>query len=179
MKTKIKSTRILALLLIVLVVFSLAGCNNSAGVKRDGYDKFSKLKIGMTENEVNAILGEPSKVDKAYYYYNITVNGKDLELEVWIDVTSGLVTHLYGDFTDSDYRAEFTDSKTDLSKVGDLDSGDISTYDTCKEAFKTPGYLISQDEGGEERYLWVNSDDGYLTVTFDDDGDVKSFSGYC
>jgi len=47
-----------------------------------------------------------------------------------------------------DYRAEFADSKTDLSN-------------------------------GEEKYLWVNSKNGYLTVTFDDDGNVKMYNGFC
>ena len=93
----------------------------------------------MTESEVNAILGEPEEVDKAYYYFNITVNGNDLELNVWINTTSGLVANLYGDFIKEDYRAEFADSATDLSSVSDLDSGVIDTYDACKDAFKTPG----------------------------------------
>lgn len=200
MKTNSKCTKFVSLLLILLTAFSLAGCvrndsgdqdsthvqgnseeskTQSSAVKSDGYDKFSQLEIGMTESEVNAILGEPAKVDKAYYYYNITINGKDLELNVWIDATSGMVTNIYGDFIDEDYRAEFADSATDLSKAGNLDSGKIDSYDACKDAFKTPGYLISIDDDGEEIYLWVNSDGGYLTVTFDDDGSVKTYNGYC
>ena len=144
----------------------------SAGVGSDGYDKFSKLEIGMTEEEVNAILGEPARVDKAYYYYNIKANGNDMELSVWIDQATGEASNLSGDFMREDYRAEFADSKTDLSNVADLDSGEIDTYDACKDAFKTPGFLISIDEDGEEKHLWVNSDDGYLTFTFDADGNT-------
>ena len=179
MRTRNKSVRIFSLLLILLMVFSLSGCKTSANAGSDGYDKFSKLKIGMTKSEVDAILGEPARVDKAYYYYNIKVNGNDLELTVWIDSTSGKVTNLYGDFMSGEYRTEFADKKTNLSKAGDLDSGNINTYDACKEAFKTPGYLISIDEKGVTEYLWVNSDDGYMTVTFDSDGNVKMYNGLC
>jgi hypothetical protein len=179
MKTKNTFKNVLALLLVLMTIFALAGCKTSANAGSDGYDKFSKLKIGMTKSEVNAILGEPARVDKAYYYYNIKVNGNDLELTVWIDSTSGKVTNLYGDFSSGEYRTEFADEKTDLSKAGDLDSGDLDTYDACKEAFKTPGYLIGIDEDGVEEYLWVNSDDGYMTVTFDSDGNVTMYNGLC
>ena len=148
-------------------------------VKNDGYEKFSQLKIGMTENEVNAILGEPAKIDKAYYYYDITVNGKPMELEVWINTVSGLVTHINGNFSGNDYRTEFMDSKTDLSKVDDLESGEINTYDECTNTFKTPGFLMSIDKDGTTSYLWVNSNDGYLRVTFREDGTVKTYAGFC
>lgn len=148
-------------------------------VKSDGYEKFSQLEIGMTESEVNAILGEPTSVDKAYYYYNITVNGEDFELTVWINTVTGLVTNIYGDFSASDYRAEFADSATDLSKASGLESGEINTYDDCVSAFKTSGYLTSIDEDGVKRYLWVDASEGYMNVTFKADGSVKTYNGYC
>ncbi len=148
-------------------------------VKSDGYEKFSQLKIGMTESEVNAILGEPAKVDKAYYYYNIMVNGQDLEIQVWINTTTGLVTYFSGDFVGEEYRAEFADAATDLSAADGLDSGEMDTYEACASAFKTPGYLISLDEDGETRYLWVDSNDGHICVSFKADGSVKSYVGYC
>lgn len=190
-----KRSKIFALLLMILTVFTFAGCDKdessevkggadgsktqSESVKSDGYDKFSQLKIGMTESEVNAILGSPTSVDKAYYYYNITVNGLDLELNVWINAVSGLVTTIYGDFSNDEYRAEFANSATDLSNVSDLESGKIATYDDCAAAFKTPGYLTYIDEDGEKHYLWVNSDNGYMTVTFKADGSVKKYNGFC
>ncbi len=200
MTTKNKCRRLFPLLLMLLVVLSLIGCTKedkqvqdnldvqnsssvpetqSDSVKSDGYEKFSQLKIGMTESEVNAILGDPIRVDKAYYYYNITINGQDLELNVWINTSSGLVTNIYGDFSKSEYRAEFADSATDLSTVGDLESGKIGTYDDCVTAFKTPGYLISIDENDKKSYLWVNADGGYMVVTFNADGNVKTYSGVC
>ncbi len=145
----------------------------------DGYDKFCQLKIGMTESEVNAILGEPMKVDKAYYYYNITVNGKDLKLEVWISAVSGKVTYISGDFTANEYLAEFADSATDLSQVKGLESGEIDTYDACVKAFKTPGYLMNVDDKGVKQYFWVNDQEGYMRVTFKADGSVKTYSGVC
>ena len=148
-------------------------------VKSDGYDKFSQLKIGMTESEVNAVLGEPERVDKAYYYYIVTVNGKDLELEVWINTVDGLVTYISGDFSGTDYRAEFADSATDLSKADGLESGAINTYDACVSTFKTPGFLMNIDEDGTKTYLWVDADDGYLKVTVKADGSVEAYSGYC
>lgn len=145
----------------------------------DGYDKFCQLKIGMTESEVNAILGDPIKVDKAYYYYNITVNGKDLKLEVWISKVSGKVTYISGDFTANEYLAEFADSATDLSQVKELESGKIDTYDACAKAFKTPGYLMNVDDEGVKQYFWVNDQGGYMRVTFKADGSVKTYSGVC
>ncbi len=148
-------------------------------VVSDGYDKFCQLKIGMTESEVNAILGDPIKVDKAYYYYNITVNGKDLKLEVWISTVSGKVTYINGDFTASEYLAEFADSATDLSQVKELESGKINTYDACVKAFKTPGYLMNVDDNGVKQYFWVNDQGGYMRVTFKADGSVKTYSGVC
>ncbi len=148
-------------------------------VKSDGYEKFSQLQIGMTEEEVNAILGEPAKVDKAYYYYNITVNGQDMEIQVWINTTSGQVTYISGNFNEDEYRAEFADSKTDLSAAGKLDSGELTSYEDCAEAFQTPGYLISIDEDGVKRYLWVDSNDGHICITFKADGSIKSYVGYC
>jgi len=197
--------KVLAIFLVIMMILSLAACgsndaatndNSISGsndddsdstkqeetkenVKSDGYDKFNQLKIGMTESEVNAILGEPTRVDKAYYYYNITVNGKDLELEVWINTESGFVTYISGNFSANEYRAEFADSATDLSTVNGLESGEISTYDECVSAFKTSGYLINISEDGAKQYLWVNADDGYMTVTFKADGSVKTYNGYC
>jgi len=143
----------------------------------DGYEKFSQLKIGMTESEVHAILGEPTRVDKAYYYYNVIVNGNDLELTVWIDMTTGLVTYYSGEFSASEYRAEFADSKTDLSGVNGLKSEEITTYDECVKAFKTPGYLMNMKENGSYQCLWVDDDDSYIRVSFDADGNVKSYAG--
>lgn len=204
-----KSKRLFALLLTLLLVFSLAACSkketntkdnssesvsngaetkesdtqdsekNDEAVKSDGYAKFSQLEIGMTESDVTAILGEPVKVDKAYHYYNISVNGQDLEIQVWINTVSGLVTHFSGNFEEEEYRAEFANSETDFSAADQLDSGELSTYDECVSAFKTPGYLISLDEDGAARYLWVDSNDGHLCITFRADGSVKSYVGYC
>ncbi len=145
----------------------------------DGYAKFNQLEIGMTESDVREILGEPTEVDKAYHYYNITVNGQELEIQVWINTVSGLVTYFGGNFEKDEYRAEFVDSKTDLSAADQLDSGELSTYDECVSAFKTSGYLISLNEDGEARYLWVDSNDGHLCITFGSDGNVKSYVGYC
>lgn len=149
----------------------------SKTAKSDGYEKFCQLKIGMTEGEVNAVLGEPARVDKAYYYYNVTVNGKDMELEVWINTTSGQVTYLRGNFEGEAYLSEFADSKTDLSAAGMLDSGELSSYEECTSAFRTPGYLIAVDEDGMTRYLWVDSDEGHMCITFKADGSIKSYVG--
>lgn len=157
----------------------ISDSEKSEVVKSDGYDKFSRLKIGMTESEVNEILGEPTKVDKAYYYYNITVNGHDMEISVWINTTSGLVTNINGNFSADEYRAEFADSETDFSAVDGLDSGEIATYDDCVAAFKTQGYLISINEDDVKRYLWVDSSDGHICITFRADGSVKSYVGCC
>lgn len=148
-------------------------------VKSDGYEKFSLLEIGMNESEVSAILGEPVRVDKAYYFYDIIVNGKSMEMTVWINMESGLVTYFSGDFDGNEYRGEFSDEATDLSKADDLENGGISSYEDCVSTFKTPGYLISLDEDGERRYLWVDANDGYMTVTFKEDGSVKTYRGFC
>ena len=145
----------------------------------DGYEKFLQLQIGMTESEVNAILGEPVNIDKAYYTYNVTVNGKDMDLTVWISTVTGQVVYLAGEFDGSDYRDAFVDSKTDLSAVDRLENGELDTYEACAEAFKTPGYLYSIDEDGETRYFWVNSNGGYIRVTFRSDGTVKTYAGFC
>ena len=147
--------------------------------KGDGYAKFSQLEMGMTESDVNGILGEPVRVDKAYYYYNVTVNGQDMEIEVWINTTSGLVIYKNGDFYKGEYRAEFADSATDFSTVDDLENGKLQTYEDCAAAFKTPGYVITDDEDGVKRYLWVDANDGYMCVTFKADGSVKTYSGFC
>jgi len=77
------------------------------------------------------------------------------------------------------HTLEFADSATDLSTVNGLESGEISTYDECVSAFKTSGYLINISEDGAKQYLWVNADDGYMTVTFKADGSVKTYNGYC
>lgn len=148
-------------------------------VKSDGYEKFSQIEMGMTEAEVNAILGEPVKIDKAYYTYNIQVNGQDMEITVWINTVSGVVINKYGSFWEDEYRAEFADSETDLSAAGDLDTGELATYEQCVEAFKTPGYLTSLDEDGVKQYLWVDANDGHIAITFKADGSVKSYVGYC
>ena len=191
---KRQKKRFVAVLLALLMVLAAGACGknenenpNGSGendsqneaVKSDGYAKFSQLKIGMTESEVNAILGEPVRVDKAYYYYSITVNGQDMEIEVWISMVSDEVIYFNGDFYKSEYRSEFADRRTDLSAAGKLDSGELSTYEECVSAFKTSGYLITEDDKGEKRYLWVDIFDGELCVTFRADGSVKSYSGYC
>lgn len=151
----------------------------SAPVKSDGYEKFSQLEIGMTESEVNAILGEPTSVDKAYYYYNIMVSGQELEITVWISMVTEQVIYFNGDFYKDGYRDEFADSAVDFSGVDALDTGELDTYDACAAAFKTPGYLITMEEDGASRYMWVDSNDGELCVSFRADGTVKSYSGYC
>lgn len=156
-----------------------AGSGEAETVRDDGYEKFIQLEIGMTESEVNAILGEPVEVDKAYYTYNVTVNGKDMELTVWISMVTGEVIHLQGDFDKSDYREAFADSNTNLSAVNRLESGELDSYEACAEAFKTPGYLIYVDDDGVKEYLWVNTKGGYMRVTFRSDGTVKTYSGFC
>lgn len=150
----------------------------------DGYEKFSRLAIGMTEDEVNAILGEPAKVDKAYYYYNIMVNGEELQIEVWINTVSGIVTYFNGDFYKDSVLAAFADAGTDLSKAGELkagedDTGTLETYEACAQAFGTPGYLITADEDGTTRYLWADANEGHMCVTFRADGSIKSYQGFC
>ena len=143
----------------------------------DGYEKFTQLQIGMTESEVIAILGEPISVDYENYKFNVVVNGSDLVLTLWINEKTGLVTDISGDFGDREYRDAFANSSTDLSGAKGLESGEINTYDDCVRAFKTPGYLTSINVYDQTRYLWVNSDGGYLTVRFDEDGNVKSYIG--
>lgn len=184
--------KLCALLALMMLLASLAGCSGekspeadgrtettAAAAKGDGYDKFLQLEIGMTEAQVNAILGEPVRVDKAYYYYTVTVNGQDMELEVWINIPTGQVSYLYGDFGADPYRSAFADKKTDLSAASKLESGDLTTYDDCAAAFKTPGYLTCVDEDGMKIYLWVDSDGGYMRVTFFADGTVKGYNGFC
>lgn len=165
-------------------VLQAAPEEEDASAALEGYIQFSRLTIGMIEDEVNAILGKPAKVDKAYYYYNIEVNGEELQVEVWINTVSGLVTYFNGDFYQDGIRAAFADEDTDLSKAGELkagegDTGTLETYEACVEAFGTPGYLITADEDGGTRYLWVDTNDGHLCVTFRADGSVKSYQGYC
>lgn len=145
----------------------------------DGYEKFLQLEIGMTESEVNAILGEPVNIDKAYYTYNVIVNGNDMDLTVWISTVTGQVIYITGEFDSDGYREAFADSKTDLSAVDRLESGELDTYEACAEAFKTPGYLYLIDEDGQTRYFWVDSNGGYIRVAFRADGTVKSYSGFC
>lgn len=148
-------------------------------VVNDGYEKFMQLQIGMTESEVNAILGEPVEIDKAYYTYRVTVNGKDMDLDVWINTGTGLVTYLAGDFAGNDYRDAFSDSETDLSGVDRLESGELDTYEACVEAFKTPGYLLSVNADGVKWFFWVNSKGGYIRIKFRADGTVQSYNGLC
>lgn len=148
-------------------------------IDSDGYEKFSQLEIGMTESDVQAILGDPVRVDKAYHYYNAKVNSRDIEIEVWINTVTGQVVYFYIPIYKSDYRDAFYSNDTDLSGVDGLESGTIKTYDDCVEAFKTPGYLTSRDDAGVVNYLWVNSYSGYIEITFRADGSVKSYNGFC
>lgn len=78
-----KNKRLFALLLTLLMVLTMSACGReerdaqigsgisgndtlsaekndspSAAVKSDGYEKFSQLKIGMTESDVHTILGD-------------------------------------------------------------------------------------------------------------------------
>lgn len=148
-------------------------------IDNDGYEKFSQLEIGMTESDVQAILGDPVRVDKAYHYYNAKVNSRDIEIEVWINTVTGQVVYFYIPIYKSDYRDAFYSNDTDLSGVDGLESGTIKTYDDCVEAFKAPGYLTSRDDAGIVNYLWVNSYSGYIEITFRADGSVKSYNGFC
>lgn len=207
MKTHFRIIAVLAALLAAL--FVLASCGTSAqpsapaqqpqnadpapapaesapqgpsfadSIDNDGYEKFSQLEIGMTESDVQAILGDPVRVDKAYHYYNAKVNSRDIEIEVWINTVSGQVVYFYIPIYKSDYRDAFYSNDTDLSGVDGLESGTIKTYDDCVEAFKTPGYLTSRDDAGVVNYLWVNSYSGYIEITFRADGSVKSYNGFC
>lgn len=199
--TSIKYKRLLSLLFMMFLTFMLTACNQNSNavqgsanelqraeenikqdtknVQNDGYDKFSQVQLGMTESEVNAILGEPVSVDKAYYYYNVIINGEDAEVTVWINTTTGLVTYKRGGFTSDKYRAAFADSKTDLSKVSELENDTLKTYDDCVAAFKTSGYLITLNEDGSTTYMWVDANHGYMTVSFRPDGTVKNYSGFC
>lgn len=196
MKAKKMYAKLCAALLLSVILLTACGHNSDSGtvsgadapaattaqtenVKSDGYEKFSQLKIGMTEDEVNAILGEPKKVDKADYTYTVTVNGKEMDLTVWISTVDGKVCYIYGDFCGDDYRAEFADSKTDLSAVDKLENEELKNYDDCAAAFKTPGYLSCIDDDDVKTYFWVDANDGYLRVTFKADGTVKSFNGFC
>ncbi|MBQ7491792.1 MAG: hypothetical protein IJT76_04255 [Clostridia bacterium] len=148
-------------------------------IDNDGYEKFSQLEIGMTESDVQAILGDPVRVDKAYHYYNAKVNSRDIEIEVWINTVTGQVVYFYIPIYKNDYRDAFYSNDTDLSGVNGLENGTIKTYDDCVQAFKTSGYLTSLDDAGAADYLWVNSYSGYIQVSFRADGSVKSYNGVC
>lgn len=188
MERKGKKRCVLMLLLAVLL-FVFSGCGISGPAreetspaaqnsKSEGYENFCQLEIGMTQSQVNAILGQPAKVDKSYSYYTITVNGQKLELSVWFDPDDGQVIYLGGSFSDSLYRGEFADSQTDLSAASGLETDELSTYDDCAAAFMTPGFLTGIDISGVKSYLWVDDSDGYIQVTFRADGTVKAYAGF-
>lgn len=174
---------------LILVLSAFSGCADkpgaahetqaSSGIKSDGYEKFCQLEISMTEIEVTDILGQPTRRDKTWCYYTVTVNGHDLDLTLCLDSGTGRLTYAGGNFSDSLYRAEFADSRTDLSAASKLENHQLTTYDDCAAAFKTPGYRIGMDQEGVKEYLWVDEGGGYMRIAFRSDGTVKSFRGIC
>lgn len=173
-----KTGKLLWILAIAVVLRLFTGCAPAADAppKSDGYEKFCRLEIGMSPDQVNEILGPPVREEKDCRFYTVTVNGRSLELRVYLG--GGQVTGFTGDFSDSLYRGEFADSRTDLSAAGRLEDHGLSTYDDCAAAFGTPGYLIGADSSGVKEYLWVDEKDGYIHISFLADGAVKAFGGF-
>lgn len=185
--------RVLCVFLIVLLALSLfVGCGK-AGDPADGgsssttepvddgklhYRDFAKVQIGMSAEECFAILGEPERVDKAYNYYTVMVNGKECELEIWIAYDTQKVTYRYLSCYGSDKAAEFADPNVDFSQVSKLKNKTVTTYEGCKKLFGTEGYIIGEDEKGKTTYLWVSSNGGYLMIHFKSDGKIDSYQGF-
>ncbi len=146
-------------------------------------ENLSQLEIGMSESDVNDLLGDPSEEGdhSASYYSNkylLDINGNDCTLSVSFYLKDQLVDSFNViSSNDSSFREAIMDEDTDLSSVDDVDSGDISTYDEVVKAFKTSG-TVTSDNGVKTTYLWVDSDGGYMSITFDEDGNVSSYSGF-
>lgn len=142
--------------------------------ENSGYEKFLRLTTGMKEENVEKILGKPDSTDGMYRNYTVRINGGDCPVEVLIK--NGVVAVYNGDFDDERYRPWFVRPQTDFGEANQLGQ-ELDSYRRVAQAFGTEGYLIGVGGKNIEKYMWVKSDDEYITVTFGPDG-VMEYTGH-
>ena len=155
----------------------------------EAYERFLEVDMGMTMEEVNAILGEPVETEEPdgqegarsnyEYGYMLGENFSTVcDIHVFFsgeDDTVAMKT--YNLDTGIDY---FRDPEVDLSGYQKVKDEEVTTYDGCVDLFGSEGYLTACDLAGNGdvlSYEWVDEKGGSVNVTFGPDGSVRSMSG--
>ena len=148
----------------------------------DEYQKFLDVQLGMTETEVEGILGTPDdKEDESggyvSYDYELVFDGEDADLEVHFN-PEGKVWNKTLDILGYDFKDIFGNGNVDLSGSQRIEDGEVTTYDEVVELYGDEGILITEDDAGSGptyRYVWYDANGGSSDASFREDGSLTSF----
>ena len=176
------------------LMFGVVGCGSNSNEAKDSsstatsesqstnssaqaeYQKFLDIKLGMTEDEVDAILGEPTEVTDDYHIYTMDVDGTDAEIKIMFD-KDGKVTSKNADIASSEYKEAFGDSNVNFTDAQKINDKEVTTYNEFVQLLGTDGMLYSENDNGYTSYFWLNNDGGIVRATFDSDGDMTIANG--
>lgn len=152
--------KVVVLILCVLCSITLVGCNEKEqkedDAKREVVEKFNKISIGMTKEEINKIL-KVSDEEK----------GKYEDEKISVTFTDGKASYL--ELRLSYNREEIKNAKTDLSEYSKftdrLDKGEEFYYQDLVDAFKTEGTCVTKNKNGCTKYEWADEEGRYMSAT--------------
>lgn len=179
-----KKRNISTIVIILLVVVTLTGCNRGTDKKSVGQTKHNgncssidcikKIKTNSTLNDINKTIGIDGKVvDEASQQYtwklsdeesvNITFNSdKDLSGNAVKKAT----TIISIDYDEKDLENKNLDSSKYKSVNSSFKSGKSLTYDQFKEKLGgIEGKLIAKSDT-EEQYIWIDENGRYIKAIF-------------
>ncbi len=159
-------------LMLFFCIFLTMGCGNKnfKNEKSELVEKYNKIDIGMTRDEVDKVLEVSDSTNGKYEDNMITISYKDEKV---------ILTQLQLSY---DLR-EIRNSKTSLSKAIKLtrkiNKGEKVYYEDLKKAFKTDGVCITKTSNGCSRYGWANYKKQYVIVSLNvySDGYVMYIDG--
>ncbi|KHD37121.1 hypothetical protein NL50_07290 [Clostridium acetobutylicum] len=163
-------TKITAIILGIFTVVSLAGCSLSKAEDKDlssrkySYEKFLKVKIGMTYDETKKILGEGKK----------DTTQKSAEIYRWKNSDSSYIEVIYSGSTNKateKIEYKLSNNKVKVSKEKYYEVNGKQNYQEVKDILGGEGTLTEEIETGKginKTYMWGNDNDknGYISVSF-------------
>ncbi|KHD34598.1 hypothetical protein NL50_16345 [Clostridium acetobutylicum] len=157
-KNKLK---ILAAALGVTIIVGLTGCNMKAIGKDYTYEKFSKVKTGMTYKQTEDILGKGklSSSDYGIKIYKWT-NKDSSEIQVSYGTDKKATTKIETNLDDNTVKV----TKAEYDKIDGKQK-----YEDVKELLDGEGTITEVTDSGagnDNTYIWGNKKSGYIKVSF-------------
>lgn len=138
------------------------------------------LSLGDTKEKVLEVLGEPAEKDEKYgnwmFYQVDDPDGESYRVYIWFKDGEIYSEYDLGSLATSN-KEYLKDEKVSFKADTDYDA--LKTYEDWKEALGSEGFVYQEHLNGDREVLWVDGGkyDLYMDVSFDKDGNTKSYIG--